>query len=70
MTGPAELLEGGRNGVLVPAGDSAALAQLYDRHSGSMLAQVLENAEVELEEGAGPSEQEVRGIFGGQARKG
>jgi 4-carboxymuconolactone decarboxylase len=31
-----------------------------------MLAQVLENAEVELEAGAGPSEQDVQKIFGSQ----
>ena len=34
-----------------------------------MLAQVLENAEVELEEGEGPSEQDVRRIFGSQGTK-
>jgi 4-carboxymuconolactone decarboxylase len=32
-----------------------------------LLAQVLENAEVELESGTGPSEQDVRKIFGKQA---
>jgi len=34
-----------------------------------MLAQVLENAEVALEEGGGPSQQDVQKIFGGQAKK-
>ncbi len=34
-----------------------------------MLAQVLENAEVALEEGGGPSQQEVRRIFDSQVMK-
>src|SRR5258706_16154961 len=34
-----------------------------------MLAQVLENAEVELEEGGGPAQSDVQKIFGGQAKK-
>jgi alkylhydroperoxidase family enzyme len=34
-----------------------------------MLAQVLENAEVALEEGGGPSQQDVQKIFSGQAKK-
>ncbi len=34
-----------------------------------MLAQVLENAEVVLEDGNGPSQQDVQKIFGDQARK-
>jgi 4-carboxymuconolactone decarboxylase len=34
-----------------------------------MLAQVLENAEVGLEEGGGPAPQDVQKIFGGQAKK-
>ena len=34
-----------------------------------MLAQVLENAEVALEEGGGPSQQDVQKIFDGQVRK-
>ena len=34
-----------------------------------MLAQVLENAEVALEEGGGPSQDAVSEIFGGQAKK-
>jgi len=33
-----------------------------------MLAQVLENAEVELEEGGGPRQEDVQKIFGGQKR--
>jgi hypothetical protein len=34
-----------------------------------MLAQVLENTEVALEEGGGPSQQDVRKIFGGQGKR-
>ena len=34
-----------------------------------MLAQVLENAEVEVEEGGGPSQQDVSKIFGGQGQR-
>ena len=34
-----------------------------------MLAQVLENTAVELEEGGGPSEQDVQAIFGSQGRR-
>ena len=34
-----------------------------------MLARVLENAEVALEEGGGPSQQDVQKIFSGQAKK-
>lgn len=34
-----------------------------------MLAQVLENAQVELEEGGGPSQQSVSDLFGSQGRK-
>ena len=33
-----------------------------------MLAQVLENTEVELEEGSGPSQHDVQKIFGSQGR--
>jgi 4-carboxymuconolactone decarboxylase len=33
-----------------------------------MLAQVLENAEVELEEGGGPAQEDVAKVFGSQAR--
>jgi len=34
-----------------------------------LLAQVLENAEVAIEEGGGPSQQDVSAIFGAQARR-
>jgi len=34
-----------------------------------MLAQVLENAEVELEEGGGPAQQDVQKLFSNQAKK-
>ena len=34
-----------------------------------MLAQILENTEVELEDGGGPSQQDVQEIFGNQGRK-